>query len=52
MIGIVVAALAVTFLGKAAEPGDAQTILQAGVGIALVIGALCLFTRVLGLAEK
>ena len=45
IIGVVVAALAVTFLGKAAEAPDAQTILHAGVGISLVIGALCLFTK-------
>ena len=52
IIGVVVAALAVTFLGKAAEALDAQTILHAGVGIALVIGALCLFTRFLEPPEK
>ena len=52
IIGVVVAALSVAFLGKAAEAAEAQTILHAGVGIALVIGALCLFVEFAGLAEK
>ena len=52
IIGVVVAALAVTFLGKAAEATDTQTILHAGIGIALVIGALCLFTRFTRTPEK
>ena len=45
IIGVVVAALAVGFLGHALEAADALTTLYAGVGIALVIGALCLFVR-------
>ena len=52
IIGVVVAALAVAFLGTAVEATEAQTILYAGVGTALVIAALCLFTRVLGMADK
>jgi uncharacterized membrane protein YqhA len=52
IIGVVVAALAVAFLGTAAEATEAQTILHAGVGIALVIGALCLFTRSQRLPDK
>ena len=52
IIGVVVAALAVSFLGHAVEAVDAQTILQGGVGIALVIGALCLFVKSSGIGEE
>lgn len=52
MIGVVVAALAVAFLGSAVQVTDALSVLHAGVGIALVIGALCLFTKLAGLAGK
>ena len=45
IIGVVVAALAVGFLGHAVDATDPQTILYEGVGIALVIGALCLFMK-------
>ena len=45
IIGVVVAALAVAFFGIAAEGGEPEKVLYSGVGIALVIGALCLFMR-------
>lgn len=46
IIGVVVAALAVAFLGDATgEAADGETIFYAGVGKALVIVALCLFTK-------
>ena len=52
IIGVVVAALAVAFLGHSAKATDALTIFYAGVGIALVIGALCLFVKFAGLGEE
>ena len=52
IIGVVVAALAVGFLGHAVDARDAQTVLHAGIGIALVIGALCLFIKFGGLKEE
>ncbi len=52
IIGVVIAALAVAFLGFAAEATEAQSILQSGVGIAVVIGALCLFVRFTGGGES
>ena len=52
IIGVVVAALAVGFLGHAVEADDAQTVLQAGAGTALVIGALCLFMKFTGMGEE
>ena len=52
IIGVVVAALAVGFLGHAVEAADAQTVLHTGVGIALVIGALCLFIKFSGMGEE
>ena len=52
IIGVVVAALAVGFLGHAVEAADSQSILHEGVGIALVIGALCLFVKYGGLGEE
>ena len=52
IIGVVVAALAVAFLGHAVEAADAQSVLYTGVGNALVIGALCLFVKFTGLGEK
>ncbi len=45
IIGVVVVAMAVAFLGKATEAVDALAVLQGGVGVAAVIGALCLFLR-------
>ena len=52
IIGVVVAALAVGFLGHAVEAEQAETIFQGGVGIALVIGALCLFMKFNGLGKE
>ncbi len=48
IIGVVIAALAVAFLGFASEAEDALSILQSGAGIALVIGGLCLFIKFTG----
>jgi uncharacterized membrane protein YqhA len=45
IVGVVVVAMAVAFLGKATEAVDALAVLQGGAGVALVIGALCLFLR-------
>ena len=52
IIGVVVAALAVGFLGHAVEAADSQMILHEGVGTALVIAALCLFVRYSGMGEE
>ena len=52
IVGVVVAALAVAFVGDMAEFTQTQDILQAGCGIALVIGALCLFTKFSDAAER
>ena len=52
IVGIVVVALAVGFVGKAAEAPGPLAVLQIGVGIAVVIAALCLFLRFSGPAEK
>lgn len=41
---MVVAALAVAFLGAVSHAEQMAEVLYAGAGIALVIGALCLFT--------
>ena len=43
IIGVVVAALAVAFLGIVSHAENMQDVLYAGAGSALVIGALCLF---------
>ena len=40
-----VVAMAVGFLGKATEAVDALAVLQGGVGVAVVIGPLCLFLK-------
>lgn len=46
IIGVIVAALAVAFLGQAAEGGDVpENMLSYGGGIALVIAALTYFMR-------
>lgn len=46
IIGVIVAALAVAFLGQAAEAGEVpENLLGYGGGIALVIGALTYFMR-------
>ncbi|MGE0759090.1 MAG: YqhA family protein [Pirellulaceae bacterium] len=43
IIGVVVAALAVAFLGSASKSEQMLEVLYAGTGTSLVIGALCLF---------
>lgn len=45
IVGVVVVAMAVGFLGRAFEVEDPLAVLQTGVGIAVVIGALCLFLK-------
>jgi len=45
IIGVIVAALAVAFLGHAAGGDEASALLNYGGGIALVIAALAFFTR-------
>jgi uncharacterized membrane protein YqhA len=45
IIGVIVAALAVAFLGHAAGGDEASRLLNYGGGIALVIAALAFFTR-------
>ena len=45
IIGVIVAALAVAFLGRAAGVDQPEALLNYGGGIALVIAALALFTR-------
>jgi uncharacterized membrane protein YqhA len=45
IIGVVVAALAVSFLGHVSESSNPQEVFYAGGGTALVIGALCVFMR-------
>jgi len=52
VIGVVVVAMAVGFVGKAAEGPGPEAVLQGGVGVAVVIAALCLFLRFSGPAEK
>ncbi len=52
IIGVVIVALAVGFLGKAEQASDTLALLQGGAAIALVIGALCLFLKCFGPAEK
>ncbi len=46
VVGLVAVTLAVGFVGKAAESPGALALLQGGAGVALVIGALCLFLKV------
>ncbi|MFO0807793.1 MAG: YqhA family protein [Gemmataceae bacterium] len=46
IIGVVVVAMAVGFLGKATEAVNALAVLQGGVGVAVVIVALCLFLKI------
>ncbi|MEI6987255.1 MAG: YqhA family protein [Rhodospirillaceae bacterium] len=52
IIGIVVVALAVGFLGKAEEAVDMLALLHGAAAISLVIGALCLFLRFSGSGEE
>ena len=51
IIGVVVVAMAVGFLGKATDAVDYTAVLQGGVGIAVVICSLCLFLK-LSSSEK
>ena len=51
IIGVVVAALAVSFLGSTVEKADPLSVFHSGIGVALVIGALCLFTKVTSAAR-
>ncbi|MEM1450745.1 MAG: YqhA family protein [Planctomycetota bacterium] len=46
IIGVLVAALAVAFLGSVAEAKSALDVLYAGVGIAAVIGMLGVFVKI------
>ena len=48
IIGVIVAALAVAFLGQAANAYEPETLLSYGAGIALVIAALGFFVRHVG----
>jgi len=52
IIGVVVVAMAVSFFGKAIEAVDPMAVLQGGVGVAMVIGALCLFLRFSAVSEE
>lgn len=52
VIGVVIVALAVGFLGKAEQAVDLQALLYGGAGIAVVIAALCLFLKFSGTSEK
>ena len=52
VIGIVVVAMAVGFVGKAAKGPGPLAVLQSGAGVAVVIAALCLFLRFSGPPEK
>jgi len=45
IIGVIIAALAVAFLGKAAGTNDTTALLNYGGGIALVIAALAIFMK-------
>jgi uncharacterized membrane protein YqhA len=45
IVGVVVVAMSVGFLGRAFEADDPLAVLQSGVGVAVVIGALCLFLK-------
>jgi uncharacterized membrane protein YqhA len=51
IIGVVVVAMAVGFLGKATDAVDYTAVLQGGIGISVVICSLCLFLR-LSSSEK
>ena len=52
IVGVIVAALAVAFLGQAATADDMEGLLHYGGGIALVIAALAFFMRYVGKAGK
>ena len=48
IIGVVLVALAVGFLGKATDGGDFLGILQGGAGSSVVVCALCVSVEVFG----
>jgi len=52
IIGVVVVAMAVAFLGKATEAVDALAVLQGGIGVAVVIAALCVFLKFSATTEE
>ncbi len=52
IIGVVVAALAVAFLGQVSDASNMQDVYHGGIATALVIVALCLFNYLSGKAEK
>lgn len=52
IIGVVIVALAVGFLGKVTEAADPLGVLQGGVGIAVLITALCLFIKMMESDKK
>ncbi len=51
IIGVVVVALAVGFLGRAEDAVNPEALLYGGAGVALVIAALCLFLKFSGSPE-
>ena len=52
IFGVVVAALAVAFLGLASDSEQMVEVFYAGIGISLVIGSLCLFMYFSGKSDK
>ena len=52
IIGVVVVAMAVAFLGKATDAVDALEVLQGGIGVAVVIAALCVFLKFSATTEE
>jgi uncharacterized membrane protein YqhA len=52
IIGVVVAALAVAFVGQVSDTTEAKDILYSGIGTSLMIAALCLFMYFAGRSEK
>jgi uncharacterized membrane protein YqhA len=52
IIGVVVVALAIGFLGRAEEASDALALFHGGAAVALVIGTLCLFLKFSGPSEN
>jgi uncharacterized membrane protein YqhA len=52
IIGVVVAALAVAFLGQISDASDMQDVYNAGISTSSVIISLCLFNHFSGKVEK
>jgi uncharacterized membrane protein YqhA len=52
IIGVVVVAMAVASLGKATDAVDALAALQGGIGMAVVIAALCVFLKFSATTEE